>query len=158
MKINGKKIEGANTAIIPIPRASSEDIILKVKAILDMTPFEKMCPPPVAPKKMIPGGKEVVNLRDAGYLAQVDKYSIQRLNWIVLTSLEATDDLEWETVDMSNPNTWSNFRKEMQDSGLSNVEINRVVAECINVNALNEAKIEEARERFLLEAQELDEE
>lgn len=158
MKIQGKKIEGANTAIIPIPRASSEDIILKVQAILDMLPFEKICPPPEPPKRMIPGGKEVVNVRDPGYLAQVDKYAIQRLNWIVLTSLEATEDLEWDTVDMANPTTWNNFRKEMQESGFSNVEINRVVAECINVNALNEAKIEEARERFLLEAQELDEE
>ncbi len=158
MKIRGKKIEGANEVFIVIPRASSEDIVLKARAVLDMTPFEDMCPPPTPPSKMLAGGKEVKNFKDSGFLSQLDNYAVKRLSWIVLTSLEATENLEWDKVDLSDPTTWNNFRDEMQKAGFSSVEIQRVVAECINVNALNEDKIEEARERFLLEAQELNEE
>lgn len=158
MKIQGKKIEGANEVVIVIPRGSSSDIILKARAILDITPFEEICPPPEPPKKMLPGGREVKNLKDPNFLKQLDAYSIKRLSWIVLTSLEATEGLEWEKVDLSDPTTWNNFQEEMKEAGFSNVEVNRIVEECIEVNALNEDKIQEARERFLLETQEQDEE
>lgn len=154
MRIHGKKIEGANEVLIVIPRASSTDIVLKARAVLDMEQFEQMCPSPEAPRKTLAGGKEVSNLKDPGYLQQVDNYSVLRLSWMVLTSLEATEGLEWETVKMDDPTTWNNFRKELIAADFSNVEINRIVADCINVNALNEDKIEEARERFLREAQE----
>lgn len=154
MKIKGKKIEGPNLEIIAIPRAVGEDIIFKAQAILDMGPFEKMCPVPEPPKKMIKGGKQIPNLEDPGYLQQIDKYAQLRLHWIVLTSLQATDDLEWETVDMSDYTTWENYREELKEACFSEIEVNRIVAGCISVNALNEAKIAAARERFLLMAQE----
>ena len=158
MKIQGKKIEGANEIVIVIPRSSSADIILKARAVLDMAPFEQICPPPEAPKKMLPGGRESINLKDPGFLKQMSNYSVKRLSWMVLTSLEATEGLEWDKVDMADPTTWNSFREELTEAGFSDVEVMRVVADCINVNALNEDKIEEARERFLLETQEQDEE
>ncbi len=158
MKMQGKKIEGANEMVIVIPRASSDDIVFRARAVLDMTPFEKMCPPPSPPTRMLPGGKEIKNLKDRGYLDQVSNYSIQRLSWIVLTSLEATEGLEWEKLDIGDPTTWNNFREELTESGFSDVEIDRIVADCIAINALSDSKIEEARERFLLAAQEQDEE
>jgi hypothetical protein len=154
MKIQGKKIEGPNVEIIPIPRAMGKDIVFMAKAVLDMEPFELMCPAPTPPKKIVAGGQEIPNLEDKGYLDAVQSLSVKRLAWIVLTSLTATEGLEWETVDLSDHNTWENFRKEMKDSGFSDVEINRVVGGCISVNSLNDDKIEAARERFLLEAQE----
>jgi len=156
MKINGKKIEGANEVVIVIPRASSADIVFRARAVLDMEPFEKLCPPPDPPKRMLKDGKEVTNLKDPGFLQQVSNHAVKRLSWMVLTSLEATEGLEWENVKMDEPTTWNNFNKELTDAGFSDVEINRIVGECISVNALNEDKIEEARERFLLEAQEQD--
>jgi len=158
MKIQGKKIEGANETFIIIPRASSADIVFKARAVLDMEPFTEMCPPPNPPRKTLPGGKEVSNLKDSGFLKQLDKYAVKRLSWIVLSSLEATEGLEWENVDLSDSSTWDNFRIELKDAGFSNVEINRVVKECIEVNSLDEDKIQEARDRFLLEIQEQDEE
>ena len=158
MRIQGKKIEGANEVIIVIPRGSNSDIIFKARAILDSSPFEEICPPPEPPRKMLPGGKEVKNLKDPSYLKAIDKYSTKRLTWIVRTSLEATEDLEWEKVDLSDPTTWNNFEEEMKESGFSNVEVNRIVQACIEVNALSEEKIQEARDRFLLAAQGQDEE
>lgn len=156
MKIQGKKIEGPNEMTIVTPRFNGADIILKARAIVDMVPFEKVCTPPEPPRKTLPGGKQVPNIKDSNYLKELDRHSIRRLNWIVLTSLEATEGLEWETIDLADPSTWDNFRKELRNSGFSDIEINRIVADCISVNALDEDKIEEARERFLLAAQEQD--
>ncbi len=154
MKIRGKKISGANEVVIVIPRASDEDIVLKARAVLNMAAFEEMCPVPNPPTRLMANGDTVPNLKDPGYLKSCSRYSITRLSWIVLNSLQATEGLEWEKVDLGDSNTWDSFRDEFKEAGLSDIEINRVVAECINVNALNEEKIEEARERFLLAHQE----
>ena len=153
MKLNGKTVSGANETIIVIPRFNSDNIIFKARAVLDMEEFEKMCPAPMPPKKVFAGGREVENVKDPGYIQQVENHSTLRLSWIVLTSLSATEDLEWDNVDIADPTTWNNFRTEMTESGFSTIEINRVIADCLNVNALNEAKIEAARELFLLQAQ-----
>ena len=158
MKIKGKKVSGANECIIVIPRGVGEDIILKARAVLDMDAFDKICPPPEPPVKMIPGGKKVSNPRSKGYLKEIERHSEKRLTYIILMSLQATEGLEWETVDLDDHSTWGNFRKELKDSGFSSVEVNRIIGDCVNVNALNDDKIEEARERFLLGAQEPEDE
>jgi len=152
MKIKGKKIEGPNREIIAIPRGDGDDIVFIAEAILDMEPFEKMCPAPLAPKRKI-DGVDVLNLKDSGYEKAVEVYATKRLAWMVLTSLEATSELEWEKVDLSDSSTWLNFREEMHEAGFSDIEINRVVAGVVSVNALSEDKIEAARERFLLSQQ-----
>jgi hypothetical protein len=154
MKLNGKKLEGPNEVTIVIPRGSGEDIILKARAVLDLDDFEEMCPLPTPPSRRIAGGQDVPNLKDQGYLAALQRRAVMRLNYIVLASLEATEGLEWETVDISDSNTWDNFNTELKDAGFNPIEVQRIVAEIIDVNALNEAKIEEARQRFLLAAQE----
>lgn len=154
MKIKGKKIEGPNVEIIPIPRAMSDDIIFMAQAVLDMDPFEKMCPTPIPPMKRLASGETIPNLQDEAYLKSLQNLATKRLAWMVLTSLQATEGLEWEIVDISDHTTWENFREELRQSGFSDIEINRIVAGCINVNALNDDKIEAARERFLRTAQE----
>lgn len=150
MKIKGKTIEGPNREIIAIPRGNGkEDIILVVDAILDMAPFEKLCPSPKAPLRKI-DGVDVPNVKDANFLKAIDRYAERRMAWMIITSLQATEGLEWDTVDSADQSTWLNFRSELQGAGFSNVEVNRVIEGVIGVNALSEAKIEAARERFLL--------
>ena len=152
MKINGRKIEGPNEEIIPIPRGNGDDIILTVRAILDMEPFDKMCPPPVPPVKKIKG-TDIPQLNDKNYVKAVTKFAEKRMAWMVITSLEATEGLEWEQVDKNDFSTWPLFRKEMTEAGFSDVEIGRVIAGVTSVNALSEIKIQAARERFLLSRQ-----
>ena len=149
MKIKGKKIEGPNREIIPIPRGMGDDLVFIVNAIMDMTPFEKMCPAPTPLLRKI-DGVDIPNLKDPAFLKLLDQHATKRMAWMVITSLEGTEGLEWETVDIGDPSTWRLFRDEMKSAGLSEMEINRIVAGVISVNALSESKIEAARERFLL--------
>jgi len=150
MKINGQRIEGPNRDVIVIPRGDSEDIVFTVEAVLDIKPFEKMCPLPKPPLRKMKGGVDVPNFTDPAYKQATQKYAEQRVAWLVLKALEATEGLEWEKVDISDPSTWLSLREELRDSGFSDVEINRIVGGAISVNALSEEKIQAARERFFL--------
>ncbi len=158
MKLNGRVLKDPNEVVIVTPRANADDIVLRARAVLDMDLFDTMCPEPKPPVRKLASGQTVDNMKDPGFLQQCQNHAAQRLSWIVLKSLEATEGLEWDEVDIADPTTWNHFRKEMQGSGFSVIEINRVVAECLNVNALDENKIEAARQRFLLQAQEAVEE
>jgi hypothetical protein len=78
---------------------------------------------------------------------------LNRANWMFLTSISATPDLEWETVKLNDPNTWENWRKELRDSGFSIPECNYLWSSFSEANSLDNSKIEEARERFLASQQ-----
>ncbi|MEE9548663.1 MAG: hypothetical protein V3V68_04845 [Nitrosomonadaceae bacterium] len=149
MKIKGKKIEGVNVEIIPIPRGDRDDIIFMARAIQDMEPFEKMCPLPNPPKRKI-DGVDVPQLKDPNYLKAMSSRAEKRMAWMTITALEATEGLEWENVKADDPSTWLQLEPELKKAGFSAVECQRIVQGVVNVNALSEEKIEAARERFLL--------
>jgi hypothetical protein len=150
MKIKGQKIEGPNVEVIVIPRGGDkQDIVFQAGAVLDFAPFEKMCPTPTPPSKILKGGKREYNLEDAGYKAALDVHSARRIAWMVLESLKATPDLEWETVKAGDARSWQNYEQELRDSGFSHVEIQRIINGVFAANCLSEARIEEARANFL---------
>lgn len=152
MKIKGKKIENANVEIIPIPRGDRDDIILMARAVQDMKLFTKMCPLPKPPLRKI-NGVDVPQLKDLNYVKAMKRHVEKRMAWMTITSLEATEGLEWETVKADDPSTWLQLEPELQKSGFSAVEVQRIIAGVIDANALSESKIEAARERFLLSQQ-----
>lgn len=153
MRMKGQKLGSPNEEIIPIPRGTGDDIIFIARAIQDMTPFEKLCPPPKPPMRKI-GADDIPNLKDPNYLKQVNAFAEKKMSWMYLTSLEATEGLEWDKVDVTDPSTWHLFRSEMHEAGFSDIEIDRVMAGVVSVNALSDVKIDAARERFLLLRQE----
>jgi hypothetical protein len=152
MKINGRKISEPNKEYIAIPRGNGEDIVFIAQAIIDGSEFEKLCPVPKPPLRKI-NGEDIPNLKDDNYLKKIDKYAKQRLAWMILTSLASTEGLEWEQVDLGDHSTWHLYEKELRDSGFSTTEIQRIINGVLNVNCLNEEKVEEARARFLLTLQ-----
>lgn len=149
MKLDGRKIEGLNEEFIVIPR-KDKDIVLRARAIPGYEEFEQMVQLPKPPIKMMPKGKKVSDFENPRYKAGVQDYAMKRTHWLILKSLEATDNLEWETVIMGDPDTWSNFEKEMRDSGFSEVELMKIIQMVMAANGLDETKLEKAREDFLL--------
>lgn len=148
MKMNGVKLECPNEEILVLPRPDG-DLVFRAKAVLDCDEFDKICPEPKAPVRVVKGGKKEVMLNDPTYILNVAEHNARRMAWIVLKSLEATDGLEWETVKLDQPETWTNYSKELQESGFSAVEVNRIVTAVLRANALDEAKLESARMSFL---------
>jgi hypothetical protein len=147
MKINGRKIEGPNVEIVVFPRPNG-DVVFKAQGVLETEDFEKLCPAPKPPMKLLKGGKKVENVEDATYKAQVKDWNAKQLDWLFLKSLEPTK-IEWSTVDLARPETWNNYQTELKEAGFSTVEINKLLLAVMTANSLNESKLEEARERFL---------
>ena len=148
MKIKGQKVCAPSIETIVIPRKTG-DLIFKAQAVLDYSAFEALCPIPRAPETLKPGGIRTKNLEAPDFLKALDDWAEKRTAWMILKSLEATPDLEWETIQMDKPETWKNFDTEFKNSGLSALEINKVLELVTTVCGLDQKKIEEATERFL---------
>ena len=148
MKIAGRKIEGPNRVTLVLPREGQEDIIIIAQAIVDMSTFDEYVKLPLPPSITKAGGLVESNFADKGYQDQLNAYNIKKLSFIVLKSLEPSN-IEWETVDIENPSTWDGYIDEMKSAGFSDVEINRIGNICMEANALDEAKLDAARQSFL---------
>ena len=146
MKIGGVELNGPSEEVLVLPRLG-EDVVFRCKAVLDMKPFESMCPEPKAKPVLMKGGFKP-NEKDPSYLTQVEEHSQLRFAYIALKSLEPSE-IEWEKVDMGKPATWKNWETELRGAGLSAVELNLVVICIMQANALDEAKLAKARESFL---------
>ena len=148
MKMNGQTVSGPNIAYAVIPRHYG-DLVFKAQAILDMEEFKKLVPEPLPGKKMLPGGKVVEDRDDKAFRSSVGRYADLRYAFIFLKSLSATEGIEWETIKLSEPDTWLNWEKELKDSGLSEPEIVQIQMAVAEANGLSQAKMDEARDRFL---------
>lgn len=150
MKMFGQKVEGPNVEYIVIPRGSGQDHVFKAQAVLDTSAFETLCKPPTPRKVMRPGGAMIDDPDDAIYKDAIKVFGDLRYSWIIIHSLKATEGLEWETVKFDDPSTWNNWEVELKEAGFSRTEIQYIQLGVANANALNQDKIDEARNRFLL--------
>jgi len=147
MKLKGKR-PGAHIEPIVLPRPDG-DLVFLAKAIDSFDEFDKLCPLPQPPQKVLPGKQIVSNFEDADYKRALNHHGDLRMAYMVVKGLLETPEFEWEEVDPVNRHTWTKFRQELRDSGLSDVEINRIVYGVSVANCLSEAAIEEARASFL---------
>ena len=150
MKLAGKKISGPDVEVLVIPRKSG-DLLFKAQAVLDYSAFEALCPIPQAPEVLRPGGVRSRNPEAPTFLKALDEWAERRTYWMILKSLEATPDIEWETIKMDDPSTWVNYEKELKDAGLSTLEATRILGLVTSVCGLDQKKIDDATERFLAE-------
>lgn len=149
MRLEGKRIEGPNVETIVIPRTDGRpDIVFKAQAVLDYSEFDELCPRPTPPIKMMRGGEKQADLEDPAYQERLNTYGIKRMAWMCIKSLEATPTIEWEKVDLGNPNTWLKFEDELTESGFSDPEIARIRRGVFAANCLNEDLVELARQSF----------
>lgn len=148
MKLHGKTIDAPADVIIPIPRQSG-DIILKATPVLDYSDFDKMCPEPEPREKILKGGVRELMVDEPAFLEARTKWASLRTAWISITSLMATDGLEWETVDLGNPTTWEGWRDELKAAGITEFELGRIVDAIFTANGFNQDKIDEAMKNFL---------
>lgn len=151
MKINGRIISGPNFEIITIPRGNGEENInLKAMAVLSMDGFDKLCPSPTPPAKIVAGGEKQFDFKDKNYQLAMVHHGKQRLAWTIIESLRLGDNnIEWDKVKLEDSNTWENWDADFREAGFSNVEVQRIMQGVFSANCLNEAMIEQARATFL---------
>jgi hypothetical protein len=145
----GKHRPELNVETVIIPRSSGNDLVFRCQAVINEQDFIKNFPPPEAPTIKYPNGETRKDISDEAYIRLRDAYAESKFNWMVLESLKATPDLEWETVDSSNPTTWGNYKKELQEFNITEREVMLIITGVLSVNSLDETKLEEARNRFL---------
>lgn len=147
MKIGGIDPKTLPTEeVLVIPRGD-ECVVFRARGIRDMDEFEKLCPAPKPTTKLTKEGW-VPNVDDKEYLKRMEDYASKQVSYIVIKSIEPTE-IEWETVQLTNPNTWNNWQKDLKNNGFSQAECNRVLALAYEANCLDESKLKRARDAFL---------
>lgn len=148
MKFNGIKPNAGNTVHCVIPRQDSKNILFIAKGIFDYSAFDEQFPTPIPPQIVSAKLGTFLDYDDEEYIAKVDAWSSQKTAYMVLKSLAATPNLEWETVDMAKPETWTNYEAELQEF-LYPAEVNEVINAVLTACALTGDKITEATQSFL---------
>jgi hypothetical protein len=133
--------------ILVLPRPSG-DLVFRAVACTCMDEFDKVVKEPKCPGITTRDGfKEDPD--DENYKSVLAAYYEKRYAFMAINSL-IPSEIEWAEVDLDKPKTWKNWDKELGEAGLSTMEIGRV-NRCIMVaNSLDEEKIAQARENFLL--------
>lgn len=148
MKLNGKTISAPQPLTVVIPRGNDDDLVFVVQAVLDYSEFDKICVPPSPPIVTKKGGEQYRDINDVKYLERLRCHANRRFAWMILESLKTTPNLEWETVNFDDPDTWENYEKELETSGLTQTEINEIMRGILEVNAMDADKFKQARDRF----------
>ncbi len=144
------KISGIDPKLLPpeevlvLPRAKGE-IVIRARGLSDMDTFYKLCPEPIAPMILTKDGSKP-DLEDKGYAELLSEHVKRRWAYITVASLV---DVEWDTVQLDNPSTWTNWEPDLKANGFTGAECNRVFGLCLAANALDERKLARAREAFL---------
>ena len=148
MKLHGKTIEGPSVETIVFPRESGE-LVFKAQAILNYEEFEALAPQPEPPFMQRPGQQAIKDLHDKKYLEKYDIWLQQKVDYMIIKSLEATPGLEWDTVVMTDPTTWHNYKSEFSDSGISDAEVTQLISLVTSANGMDQDKIDQATKSFL---------
>lgn len=149
MKFAGKEIKPREVEIVVIPRKTG-NLVFKAQPVLNFEEFNNLCPAPQPPETLLPGGVKQKNILHPDYLKAVDEQAKRQTAWLIIKSLQATEELEWETVDLTKPETYENYKDELIKAGLSTAEINAIIGAVINACGLSSTKIEEATNSFLV--------
>lgn len=148
MKIKGKTFTEAPKKDIVILRGD-EEVLFSIQAILNYDEFQELCPVPKPPVRQKAGGEITPVFDDPKYNKELTEWADRRSNWMFIKGLQATPDLEWESVILSEPDTWGNWKKEFADAGFTDAQTAYLFRSMIDLNGLDSTKIEKATKDFL---------
>lgn len=151
MKIAGHENYQPNEEVCVIPRTNGEDFVFIAKALMDLDEFDTLCPVPEPPAVIGKGGVKTFDFKNQSYLDALMSHSKNRIAYFIIHSLRATAGLTWDKVVFKDPDTWHFYTEELKAANFNYLEIQRIEAAVFTANCLNEQKVEQARQNFLLE-------
>jgi hypothetical protein len=148
MKVNGIKLAGPRIVERYLPVSDGEAVCFKFRSLRSDEDFEKVMPKPRPPQVMKPGGLTHFNTEDSRFKTALNDWVNHKLNWEFLTSISATDGIEWDKVDMSKSETWALWRKDLEEH-FPNSQIDQIFGGFLEAQYISEEGMEKARARFL---------
>lgn len=145
MKIGGTEVT-RSVEVLVLPRTDG-DIIIRAQSVSISDDFNALVPRPTAPGIRTKDGFKS-DTEDSDYLKAVDRRDNMYWDYLCLRSLEPSE-IEWEKVDLNKPETWCKWQAELMEAGLAETELNHIQRCIMQANALDEKKLERARESFL---------
>lgn len=152
MRIAGQELGSPNIEVIVLPRTNKKgeryDLVLHAQAVLDIKEFDRLVPEPNIPDKLVKN-KRVPDPDRPDYQNKLTIRNEQRMGWLVVKSLAATEGIEWSKVDFTKPETFVFWREELEEAGFNQGELNQIVTGVMAANSLDDLRIQEAKKRFL---------
>lgn len=146
MKIKGKALNLPKPMTCVFHREDG-DITFHCGPVVDFTEFEQRVPEPKPPLTTRVDGRKEQLLDDPKYQLKLAKFGELRFAYLCIRSIGHTPDLEWSTVDISNPDTWGNYEKDLK-SVLTTAEYNRLIGTVLEANNPSAKRRQEALENF----------
>ena len=146
MKVNGRDITSVNEDVLVLPRGNQDDVVFEGRAVKSYDEFNKLVSVPLPPALLTAKGR-VEDVEDTSYKDQLDAYNAKKMAWLVIRTLYTTT---WDQVDADKPNTWIKWVDEFVESGMTSIEQQKVVNFVLAVNSLDQSKMDEAKQAFLL--------
>lgn len=157
MKIKGNKIIACNIYTVVIPKAD-QSYVFKIGPA-NMNDFDNLCPRPKPPNKIVAGSDDPIkDVNNPKFKEDLDDYAKRRMSFMFMSSISHTEDLEFDTVDMSDPNTWDNYSEELKEAGFTEGEIIHLLHKVVTANGLNNEIIDKATDDFLASMRQKDSE
>lgn len=148
MKIGGVEVSGPAEEVLVLPRSNGPDIVFIAEAA-DMEQFHHLVPKPQAKVAWSKDQGKHQLTDDPDYIEQMKQYETLHFAYMAVKSL-APSDIEWTTVNPEKPNTWDQWTEELKTAGFTDIEVRRIVGLVMAANCLDERRLKEARESFLL--------
>lgn len=152
-KVQGKKRVNPRTEMFFIPEfyEDGEPLILTLGAVLDFDKFNELVKLPETPTVRKPNGETYKDPDDSDYRKSLFEYWLKKNDYIQIQSVLFTEGFEYEFVNINDPDTWSEFDKDLSGLGLTEVQITFLKNMVSDLNGINERRMEEAREAFFAE-------
>ncbi len=151
MKKNGESVFVPFKKWVLFPRGDNEDIAFLVETKTKLQEqFEKLVPKPEPPVRRTLNSEETeVLFNDKKYQKAILEYATLMQSYNVLMCVKLPEDWEWDTVDINDPKTFTNWQDEMISAGFSDTDVSRLSTEVGIALGLNNYTIEEATKSFL---------
>lgn len=146
MLINGERVNVPYRQNITFPRVEG-DLVFTAEAVSVAEHFDRLCPP-IEPKITRDKDNNIVKVHvdDDGYIRAIQDRNDKKFDLQVIKSLT---NVVWETIDLEDPSSWKNWKKEALSTGLSDLEVIDLVNKVFDTMRPTAALIKEQRESFL---------
>lgn len=146
MKINGRPTLGVQSKTVIIPLGDGEPFEFTVRPVLNMDAFKEVCPEPVPPTILKAGGETSINYNNKEYIQKLAEHNRKFVDWL---HLQCIQNVEWDTVDLGDSDTWQNWRIDLKNAGFPSGAVSRIMDAVSDINLLDQAKLDKYEKDFL---------